>query len=85
MGINRYMCGMDADCLTLSPFKNMPADVAAKAQAVVDEIKSGKLNVFKGPIIDNLGNEINSGATLDDGGLWGMDYYVQGVIGKIPG
>jgi len=63
----------------------MSADVPAKAQAVVDEIKSGKLNVFKGPIIDNLGNEINGGATLDDGGLWGMNYYVQGVIGKIPG
>jgi len=78
-------CGMAEDCLTVSEFKNMPSDVAAKAQAIVDDIRAGKLNVFKGPIIDNKGNIVNGGKTLDDGGLWGMNYYVQGVIGQVPG
>ena len=78
-------CGMAQGCLTVSEFKNMPSDVATKAQAIVDDITSGNLNVFKGPIIDNQGNIINGGKTLDDGGLWGMNYYVQGVIGQVPG
>ncbi len=78
-------CGMAEDCLNVSEFKNMPADVAAKATAVANDIKSGALNVFKGPIIDNEGNMIEAGKTLHDGNLWGMNYYVQGVIGKVPG
>ncbi len=78
-------CGMAEDCLNVSEFKNMPADVAAKATSVANDIKSGALNVFKGPIIDNEGNMIEAGKTLHDGNLWGMNYYVQGVIGKVPG
>ena len=34
---------------------------------------------------DNEGNQIlATGEVLDDGGLWAMNYYVEGVIGKIP-
>ena len=38
----------------------------------------------KGPIITNEGAVISGGVTLNDGDLWGMNYYVQGVIGKVP-
>jgi hypothetical protein len=27
---------------------------------------------------------LNAGEVLDDGGLWAMDYYVEGVEGNIP-
>lgn len=64
----------------------MPADVAKKAEKAVEDIKSGNLNIFAGPLVDNTGKEIiPAGKALDDGALWGMNYYLQGVEGKIPG
>jgi simple sugar transport system substrate-binding protein len=77
--------GMADDYLVLTPFENMPADVAAKAQEAADKIKGG-MNIFTGPLKDNAGNTvIGAGEALDDGGLWGMNYYLEGVLGKIPG
>ena len=64
----------------------MPADVAQKAQAALDGLKNGKINIFAGPLTDNTGKEIiPAGKVLDDGALWGMNYYLQGVNGKVPG
>jgi simple sugar transport system substrate-binding protein len=77
-------CGMKDGCLSVTDFKNMPSDVTAKVQSVADSISSGSFNVFQGPIISNDGAVVASGATLNDGDLWAMNYYVQGVIGKIP-
>ena len=72
--------------LLISKFQNMPADVAEKAEKALQDIKSGNLNIFAGPLVDNTGKEIiPTGKTLDDGALWGMNYYLQGVEGKIPG
>ena len=79
--------GMADDYLVLSPFENMPADVAkAAAQAAVD-IKSGKNKIFTGPIKDNAGKlRVPAGKTLNDGELFQtLDYYVDGISGKIPG
>ena len=77
-------CSMKDNCLSVTELKNMPADVTAKVQAVADSISSGSFDVFQGPIITNEGNVVAGGSTLNDGDLWGMNYYVQGVIGKIP-
>ena len=78
--------GFSTDMLILSEFKNMPNDVIKKANAVMNEIKSGKLKVFAGPLVDNTGKEIlPAGKDMDDGGLWGMNYYLKGIDGKIPG
>ena len=77
--------GIGEDYLVLTEFKNMPADVAAAATAVRDGIADGSLVIFKGPMKDNKGNVIlNEGEALDDGGLWAMNYYVDGVAGNIP-
>ena len=79
--------GMADDYLVLSPFENMPADVAAVASQAVSDIKSGKNKIFTGPIRDNAGNErVPAGKTLTDAELFmTLDYYVEGVKGKIPG
>ena len=78
--------GFSTEMLELSEFKNMPEDVIKKAEEVMNKIKSGKLKIFAGPLIDNNGKEIlPAGKEMDDGGLWGMNYYLQGVDGKIPG
>ena len=79
--------GMAQDYLVLSPFENMPADVAAAAAKAAADIKSGKNKIFTGPIKDNTGKErVPAGKTLNDGELFTtLDYYVDGVKGKIPG
>ena len=79
--------GMADDFLVLTQFENMPADVAAAAQKAADDIKSGTNKIFTGPIRDNTGAEkVPAGKTLNDGELFTtLDYYVEGVIGKIPG
>ena len=79
--------GMADDFLVLTPFENMPSDVAAAAQKAADDVKSGVNKIFTGPIRDNTGIErVPAGKTLNDGELFTtLDYYVEGVIGKIPG
>ena len=79
--------GMADDFLVLTQFENMPADVAAAAQKAADDIKSGTNKIFTGPIRDNTGAEkVPAGKTLNDGELFTtLDYYVEGVVGKIPG
>jgi len=78
--------GMADDFLVLTPFENMPADVAKAAQKAADDIKSGTNKIFTGPIRDNTGAEkVPAGKTLNDGELFTtLDYYVEGVVGKIP-
>ncbi|MBL6781732.1 MAG: BMP family ABC transporter substrate-binding protein [Alphaproteobacteria bacterium] len=77
--------GIGDDFLVLSEFKNMTDDVAAAAAAARDGIAESSLNIFEGPMMDNKGNIIlNAGEVLDDGGLWAMNYYVEGVEGNIP-
>jgi simple sugar transport system substrate-binding protein len=79
--------GMAQDYLVLSPFENMPADVAAAAAKAAADIKSGQNKIFTGPIKDNTGKErVPAGKTLNDGELFTtLDYYVDGVKGKILG
>jgi len=79
--------GMAEDYLVLSPFENMPADVAKAAAQASADIKSGKNKIFTGPIKDNSGKvRVPAGKTLNDGELFHtLDYYVDGISGKIPG
>ena len=77
--------GLGDDFLVLTEFRNMPADVARKAAAARDGIANGSLNIFEGPMRDNTGKTVlGAGEVMDDGGLWAMDYYVEGVEGKVP-
>jgi len=65
-------------------------DVPAETKAKVDEVKKGLADgsfvIWKGPIMDNTGKErIAKDATADDEFLGGLNFYVKGVEGKIPG
>jgi simple sugar transport system substrate-binding protein len=79
--------GMADDFLVLSAFENMPDDVATAATKAAADIKSGANKIFTGPIVDNTGVEkVPAGKTLNDGELFTtLDYYVDGIAGKIPG
>ena len=78
--------GLNTDMLKISDYTNMPDDVVAKAKEAAEGISSGSIQIFAGPLRDNNGKEIlPAGQTLDDGALWGMNYYLEGVNGNLPG
>ncbi|MGE8318890.1 MAG: BMP family ABC transporter substrate-binding protein [Comamonas sp.] len=69
---------------------SLAADVPDNAKAKLDEVKKGlkdgSFSIWKGPIKDNGGKEVlAAGATADDNFMRGINFYVQGVDGKVPG
>ena len=65
-------------------------DVPAETKAKVDEVKKGLADgsfvIWKGPITDNTGKvQIAKDAVADDKFLGGLNFYVKGVEGKVPG
>jgi simple sugar transport system substrate-binding protein len=78
--------GIKDGMIKLAPFnKVVPADVQAQVQKAEAEIAAGKLNPFTGPMKTNDGKEVlAAGKTITDAELSKMDYYVEGVVGKLP-
>ena len=77
--------GLKAGMVVMAKYTNMPDDVKALAEKVEAGIKSGEIHPFAGPIKDQSGAvRAKAGETLDDGTLLGMDWYVEGVEGKLP-
>ena len=79
--------------------KNSTQEERNEARQAIDQIDNAGadastiLNIAEGnarnygafaPRLTNDGKVVAGGGTLNDGDLWGMNYYVQGVIGKIP-
>ena len=65
---------------------DVPAETRAKVDAVKAGLKDGSFVIWKGPIVDNTGKEqIAKGAVADDKFLGGVDFYVAGVEGSVPG
>lgn len=65
-------------------------DVPAETKARIDEIKKGLKDgtyaIWKGPILGQDGKEILAkDAVADDKFLGGVNFYVKGVEGKVPG
>jgi simple sugar transport system substrate-binding protein len=61
----------------------VPPSVRSEALARQQDIASGKLKPFAGPITDNEGKVvIPAGQSLSDEQILKMDYLVQGVVGK---
>lgn len=77
--------GMGAGMVVMAPFTNMPSDVAALAQKTYDDLRTGKLHAFSGPINDQSGKQVvAAGAVADDGMLAGMNFYIEGIDGELP-
>jgi simple sugar transport system substrate-binding protein len=76
--------GFDSGMLQMTPFANMPDDLAAKASALVADLRSGKASVFAGPIADQSGAvKAPAGATLDDAALASMQWLSAGIEGRL--
>ncbi len=78
--------GIKEGSIELAPINPVvPADVVAHVEAVTKGIAAGSMHPFQGPIKDQSGKVIvEAGKSLTDDDLLGMNYYVEGVLGKIP-
>ena len=71
-------------------FVSVAADVPDDAKKRLEEVKAGlkdgSFAIWKGPIVDNAGKEVLAkDKVADDEFLGGINFYVKGVEGKVPG
>jgi simple sugar transport system substrate-binding protein len=78
--------GMKDGMIKVEAFNaSVPKEVVEQVEARAAAIKAGEFHPFTGPIVGNDGKEVAAkGAVLTDEQLGKMDYYVQGVVGKVP-
>jgi simple sugar transport system substrate-binding protein len=78
--------GIKSGMVGIGPFADfVPKDVVAMAEKTIEDIKSGALHPFQGPIKDQSGKlVVKEGEVIPDGELLGMNWYVEGVDGKLP-
>ncbi len=70
----------------VSVAEDVPAATRARVDEVKNGLKDGSFSIWKGPLLDNAGKEIlASGMVADDKFLGGVNFYVKGVEGKVPG
>ncbi len=64
----------------------VPADLKTKVESVKAGLKDGSFHIWKGPIIGSDGKEVlGKDKVADDDFLRGINFYVKGVEGKVPG
>lgn len=77
--------GIKSGMVNIAPYGDaVPAKVRTAADAVKQSIIDGSFHPFQGPINNQSGEQVvGAGERLDDGVLLGMDWYVEGVQGKL--
>jgi len=66
--------------------EDVPAETKAKVEEVKKGLKDGSFVIWKGPIVGQDGKElVAAGAAADDKFLSGVNFYVKGVEGSVPG
>ncbi|WP_312589512.1 BMP family ABC transporter substrate-binding protein [Comamonas terrigena] len=66
--------------------EDVPAEAKAKVEEVKKGLKEGTYVIWKGPIASNDGKEVLAAdKAADDAFLQGVNFYVKGVEGKVPG
>lgn len=66
--------------------EDVPAETKAKVEEVKKGLADGSFAIWKGPITDNTGKvQVAKDSVADDKFLGGLNFYVKGVEGKVPG
>ena len=66
--------------------EDVPAETKAKVEEVKKGLADGSFAIWRGPIMDNTGKvQIKKDEVADDKFLGGLNFYVKGVEGKVPG
>ncbi|RJS91012.1 BMP family ABC transporter substrate-binding protein [Candidatus Bathyarchaeota archaeon] len=83
-----YYPGMKEGVCMLAPYnrKLLPKEVIDEAEKIKEDIISGRLKIWKGPIYDRDGVlRIPEGYVPTEEEIWkGMTWVVPGVVGEIP-
>lgn len=79
--------GLNEGLVDLAPMSDLvPADVQKMVMDKKAEIASGNFKIFSGELKDNKGGiAVPAGKELSDGEMLGMNFFVEGVQGNIPG
>ena len=77
--------GYKEGMISLAPLNpSLPAELRSRIADMEKQIADGSLHPFAGPVVDQDGKtRVAAGETMSDGDLWGMDYFVQGVVSKL--
>ncbi len=72
--------------VALAPFgPAAPEDVRTLVDAKTEAIRAGKLHPFAGPVRDQDGKvRVPAGEVMSDGDMPAFNWYVEGVVGKLP-
>jgi basic membrane protein A and related proteins len=85
-GTGSWMGVKDGAIDIVSIAEDVPAETKAKVEEVKKGLADGTFAIWKGPLKDNTGKDIlKDGETADDKFLSGVNFYVKGVEGKVPG
>ncbi len=78
--------GLKEGMIRMAPMNPVvPKDTQDLVDKTAADIAAGRFHPFTGPIRDNEGKErLAPGAVMSDDVLSKMDYYVEGVQGKLP-
>ncbi len=78
--------GLDSGMFALAPFTNMTPEETAVAENVVAGLRSGEIDPFAGPIVNQAGETvIGEGETLTDDEIRAQNYFYQGIEVSMPG
>ena len=65
---------------------DVPQEIKDKVEKASAGLKDGSFAVWTGPVKDNTGKEVlEAGKVGDDGFLRGINFYVNGIEGNVPG
>ena len=65
---------------------DVPAETRDRREEGKNGLRDGSFSIWKGPMLDNAGKEIRAADMVaDDKFLGGVNFYVKGVEGKVPG
>ena len=84
-GRNEWL-GVDADVVVTEEWSaDISAEMMSKIKAVEAEIASGARHVYDGPISNQDGEQMVAAVErLDDGGILGINWHVQGINTPLP-
>jgi len=78
--------GYKEGMIALAPLNDaIPADLQGRIRDMEKQLTEGSLHPFAGPVVDQAGKTIvAAGKNMSDDQLNQMNYYLQGVVSKIP-
>jgi len=81
----RVLGGVRDGMIELQGFNaRLAPDIRALVEAKQRDIATGRLHPFMGPVRSNTGQLVQTKGSMSDDTLAAMNYFVEGVLGKLP-